>query len=568
MNIAGAPIHLFKLLGVHEQGTGSVLSSGRIIGSSPYPGYPLTGVNGGTVPWRSLQSGPAVIANGSYIGIDFGIKLIWNGMTEYEPQKQNWTKVASLAITQANTATQFARQVKVEIADGECLSGTPAFTGVGNGTIAVTSLGSNATLGSVVLVAITPTVFNVLAQLPDGSVIGLDTATVGVPFFSTFINFTVNQGSTPYAGGDMFTIPVYYNWKRVGLFNLVQSPLPQTLNLQTPYLVKAVRVIPTLFTGAGNWEVSALDAFDSAPTDINNIQDLFFGENRDRDYAKEPVLLKVQYAPTDSMSDLAKYGINIMDQYSCTVSFAAMVQALGRPIVVGDIVEMIPEMHYDHNLMPIRKFLEVTDTGWAAEGFSTAWKPTVYRFSAQQALPSQETRDIFGTLDTQKYLISDAVLTDGIGEQLDTTPLTTMEELRKEAADKVPEIGSDDQRTMVGSPLPKHNIAPVNPKGQPYYAEHTGKQGIYIEDGLPRNGEPYGEGFKLPDPIGLNDGDYFRLYYPSETKIPPRLYRWSAVKLRWIFMETDRRGDYSSHKPSVRNILHSDTKQGLGKKQS
>ncbi|MDV7390015.1 hypothetical protein RZS08_01625, partial [Arthrospira platensis SPKY1] len=112
-----------------------------------------------------------------------------------------------------------------------------------------------------------------------------------------------------------------------------------------------------------------------------------FNENRDRDYAKVPLLLKVQYNPTDSVSDLAKFGINILDQYTFTTSFNTMVQTLGRPIVVGDIIEVIPEMQYDHNLRPIRKFLEVTDAGWASEGFGPHWRPMVYRFQAQQALP-------------------------------------------------------------------------------------------------------------------------------------------------------------------------------------
>lgn len=564
LNIAGAPINIFKLLGIHEQGNGSLLSTGRVIGSTAYPGYPLSGINNAG-SWRSLAQGPAVITTSSFVGVDFGIKLIWTNASEYEPHKQKWTKIAALQITQANTPNEFARQVKVETAEGTCEPGLIQFTGAGSGILTIQSMGSNATQGSVSIVAITSTTFNVYATLPDSSVIGLNTATVGVPFYSTFINFTISAGITPFVPGDIFSVGVNYVWKRIGIFNLIQSPLPQTLNLQKELNVKAVRVSPTLFTGTGSWEVSALDVLDSAPTDINNIQDLFFNENRDRDYGLEPILLKAQYSPNDSINDLAKFGLNILDQYSFTVSFTAMVNALGRPIVTGDIVEVIPEMQYDQNLLPIRKFLEVTDTGWASEGYSTSWRPTVYRFAAQQALPSQETRDIFGTMDTQKYLVADSIFSNGIGQQLDTTPLTQTEEIAREAADKVPEIGSDDQRSTIGQPLPPIQN-PANDKGQPQAAPHQGKQGIYIEDGLPKNGEPYSEGFKLPDLIGVNDGDYFRLYYPPETKISPRLYRYSLVKNRWIFQETDRRGDYSSHKPSVRNILQSSTKQGLGKK--
>jgi hypothetical protein len=567
LNISGAPINVFKLLGVHEQGHGSLIDDAKIIASTAYPGYPASNINSGSLSWRSIQAGAGVVG-AAYVGADFGIKLMWNGDSEYDAHRQKWTKVAALTITQANTPNEWARQVRVEIADGKCEALSPVFSGVGNGTLNVQSMGSNVTQGVVTAIAVTSTTFNVYATLPDSSVIGLNTATINVPFSSTFINFTIHSGSIPFAPGDIFTIYVNYVWKRAGIFNLIQSPSAQVMNLQTTVSVKAIRVTPTMFTGTGNWEVFALDVLDSAPTDINNIQDLFFGENRDRDYALEPILLKAQYSPTDSINDLSKFGLSILDQYSFTISFATMVQKLGRPVVVGDILEVIPEMQYDQNLKPVRKFLEVTDTGWAAEGFSSNWRPTVYRFSAQQALPSQETRDIFGTLDTQKYLVADSIISDGISEQLDTTPLTIAEEIKKEAADAVPEVGTDDNRTTMGK-IAQIPFPPVNPKGQPPAPPNPDprhKRGIYIEDGLPPNGEPYGEGFKLPDVLTVSDGDYFRLYYPPETRIAPRLYRYSALKNRWIFVEQDRRGDYSSHKPSVRSILQSDTKRSLEKK--
>jgi hypothetical protein len=566
LNISGAPINIYKLLGVHEQGVGSVLSSGNVIGSQSYPGYPLSNINTAG-SWRSLQTGPTLTTSNVYVGVDFGIKKLPTGESEYKPTKPKWTNVGSINITQANTPNEFARQVKVEIADGECEYRTPIFSGVGNGLLAVNLLGMSATQSVITAVASSPTTFSVYASNPDGTVDNLSSATVGVAFSSPVINFTIFNGSTPFSIGDMFSVKIDYVWKRVGLFNLIQSPTPQTLNLQTVRLAKAIRVTPTLFSGTGSWEVLALDVLDSVPTDINNIQDLFFNENRDRDYAIEPVMMKVQYNPTDSISDLAKFGLSILDQYAFTASFATMVQTLGRPIVAGDIIEVTPEVQWDQNLKPIRKFLEVTDTGWASEGFSTGFKPTLYRFAASPALPSQETRDIFGTMDTQKYLIADSVLTGaatGYEPPLDTTPLTQLEEIIKNASNKVPETGSDEGRNVI---VPIPSSAPqANAKGNVTIEAVKPKPSIYIEDGLPPGGEPYGEGFKLPEPGTNLDGDYFRLYYPPESQIAPRLYRFSSVKNRWIFLEQDRRGQYSSHKPSVRSILESNTKQGLGKK--
>jgi hypothetical protein len=567
LSISGAPLNVFKLLGVHEQGNGSVLSQGKLFASAPAPGYPLTGVNAAS-SWRSLQTGSSVVST-AFIGIDFGIKLTPTGTPQYDPQKSKLVEVAALNITQGNTPNEWAKQVRVDITDGTCTCPTTVVpSGAGNGLLTVVSLGKESAQGTVFITATSPQSFNVYFTPAGGATALLGVAYVGVEFNSFVINIMIAQGASAFTTATTFTIPLSYDWKRAAMFSLVQSPNPQLLNLKQTHLVKAVRVVPTLFVGTGSWEVAAFDVMDSAPSDINTIQDLFFNENRDRDYAKEPVLIKAQYSPSDSVSDLSKFGLSILDQYAFTVSFDSIAAALGRPIVVGDIIEVIPEMQYDQNFKPVRKFLEVTSTSWAAEGYSTFWKPTVMRFAAEQALPSQETRDIFGTLDTQKYMVADSIF-DGIGSQLDTTPLTQTEEIQKTAANKVPAVGSDDEITTVGVVLPAPAVL-VNPKGQdpqPAVPQSIDTiHGLYVEAAMPPDNQPYGEGYALPDATTAKDGDYFRLYYPEDQKIAPRLYRFSLKKNRWLYLETDRRGDYSSHKPSVRSILQSSTKQGLGKK--
>jgi hypothetical protein len=564
LNINGAPLNIYKLLGVHEQGEGSLLSSGTLFASAPAPGFPLSNINN-TGAWQSLQTSTA-ISGVAYVGIDFGINTIPGGATEYLPVKPNWKKVGAVVIKQMDTAINFARQVRVETTDGSVESSTPVLTGTGNGTITSIASGPRTEAATITATATSATSFTV-TYTRNGTTIGLGIATVGSLFNSVYGSFLISAGSTPFISGDIFTFNFGYVWKRQGVYNLIQSGSAVTLNLQKEILVKAVRVIPSLYTGSGSWGIETFDVLDSPPTNINNIQDLFFNENRDRDYAKIPLPIKAQYQISSSITDLSKYGLSMLDQYSFVVSFSVMVALLGRPIVTGDIIEVIPEMQYDHNLKPIRKFLEVTDTGWAAEGYSPAWKPTLYRFAANQALPSQETRDIFGTINTQKYMVADSFFNDlAGGQQIDTTPLTNTEEIAKAAQKAVPETGSDDTVSVIGQPLPP-TMPPVNAKGQPAAIPAGGaKQGPYQEDGIPPNGEPYGEGYDLPSIPGPADGDWFRLYYPESTSIPPRLYRFSMVKNKWIYMETDRRQSASSLKPSVRSILNSNTKQGLGKK--
>lgn len=568
LNISGAPVNVYRLLGIHEQGIGSLLPRATLISSPSVPLFGVGNLNVGPDPWRSAAAGSAVVTTGSYVGADFGNKVMPPlGNPQYAPTKPNWQSIAAVSLRQADTATNFARQVRIDVADGETTSNPMMYTGAGNGTLTIHEMGELSEPASISIMATAfPAEFLIFAQLATGANITLGVANVGALFESSFISLTINVGTTPFLPGDLFTFTVDYVWKRAGVFNLVQSASAAVMSLNTGILAKAIRVTPTLYTATGPWEVLEFDVLDSAPTDVNNIQDLFFNENRDRDYAKVPLTLKCQYTPNDGISDLAKFGINILDQYLFTTSFVSMTQLLGRPLVTGDIIELPAETQYDQNLRPIRKFLEVTDTGWASEGFSTSWRPTVFRFSAQQALPSQETRDIFGTIDTQKYFTADQLLVDGFGEQIDITPLTQTEEIIKAASNAVPETGDDTAMSTAGQPTPipprKVNAKPEMPQAMtPAF-----KNNIYIEDGLPPNGEAYGEGYALPDSTASADGDYFRLNYPN-TEIPARLYRFSTLKNRWIFIETDRRGAYSSHKPSVRKILESGTQQGLKKKQ-
>src|SRR5271170_7400987 len=208
LNISGAPINVYPLLGVHQQGRGSVIGEGMLIGSPSSPGYPLSGINGGS-GWRSLQSGAAVATSGVYVGVDFGIKLLNkdNQQSEYEPQAQKWTAVGCILLTQSNNPGFFAQQVRVDTANGDVTFGTPTFSGVGNGTVTAICSGSNVTQGTLIIQAINATMFNVYAQLPS-MVLNLGVAMVGRQFNSTYANFIINMGSMPFAMGDMFTIAV------------------------------------------------------------------------------------------------------------------------------------------------------------------------------------------------------------------------------------------------------------------------------------------------------------------------------------------------------------------------
>lgn len=546
LSISGAPLNVFKLLGVHEQGKLiDLVGRGTPIGSND-----TTFVFDELAEeWASDETGMAVLQKPAFIGYDFGVRRTSFGQLENAPGQPDAQHITSFRIKQGPSATTRALQVRMDRSDGNFtvnpLKITAGPTNVGNGGVGGFYSGTASKDGAFMLFATSPTKFDVMYTAP-GSTSILGEATVGKQFDSAQGSFTINEGSVPFAQFDSFMVPVEKEWKRVDVVNLPNNGEANLIRIRQSAASRYWRVVPTSFAGATvdePWVVEKLELFDYEATRLDDVQDFLFMENRDRDYAKTSVQLRVHYTPFDAVSDLSKFGFQLADIYSFTVSFAEMVRALGRPIVVGDILELPSEVQYDQHLRPVRKFLEVTDTGWAADGYTTNWKPIIYRFQAQQLIPGQEHRDLLGTIDTQKYVIDDGRFFDGI-EQIETMPLTAMEHNAAEANRAVPEKGTNVREQASGT----------NRFSQPGSYDGVGP---YVEDGLPPDGAPYTSGYhKLPDVAGVSDGAFFRLEYAPHLKIPARLYKFSAVKNSWQFVETDRRGLNSSHTKSQREILN------------
>jgi hypothetical protein len=69
-------------------------------------------------------------------------------------------------------------------------------------------------------------------------------------------------------------------------------------------------------------------------------------------------------------------------------------------------------------------------------------------------------------------------------------------------------------------------------------------------DAMPPNGLPYTEGDAFPDAPA--NCDYHRLTYTHlGNNIAARLYRWSAAKKQWIYLEHDHRSNIKNGKAVV-----------------
>ncbi len=542
LNISGAEVNVFKLLGIHEQGKLLDLTgAGQALGS----GTPALAFDALASAWVSTETGAAVTQS-AYLGYDFGIRKTSFGQPEVAPDANNTMHITSLRIQQGAIATTRALQVRVDRSNGGYKIDPLKiqFSGSGTGGLGSFVAGPSPKPGTFMVTATSSTVFTVMFTSAAGtSVIGI--ANVGQRFNSPLGSFTISPGLAPFAPGDMFSAPVELEWFRVDVVNLPNVPTAALIRIKQSSASRYWRLVPLSFAGVlsnDSWVVEKLELFDFQQTRLDDIQDTLYLENRDRDYAKASIHIKAAYQPFDATSDLSKFGFQIADIFTFTASFATIVKALGRPIVVGDILELPSEMQYDHNLRPVRKFLEVSDVSWSSEGYTTTWKPILYKFQAQQLIPSQENRDIIGTADTQKYLIEDGKFFEGI-EQIQTAPLTASEANKADAEKAVPEKGTNVRELASGTNI---NGAPGSYDGRQYF----------VEDGLPPDGAPYTTGFKLPDVGTATDGQFFRLEYDPALNIAARLYKFSAIKNKFIFVESDRSSKTSSHRPSQLEVLN------------
>ena len=460
LEIAGAKVNVFRMLGVHEQGLLQDLTgSGNPISSGTAPGYLLSDAfNSNSAGWLSQQTGPAVL--NSFIGYNFGTLKTATGTERYGVPQPIRQEITTIRIQQSQNPNNRVLQARIERSD-------------------------------------------------DGGI----------------------------------------TWKRVDVVNLPNTGNLETISLKQSALSPIWRIVPLMFTGGStdSWEVDQLQLMNYTQTNLSNIEDMIFLENRDRDYADISIQLRAQYDLIDVQTELTKFGIDLPSQYIFTVSFARMVELLGRPVVIGDIVELPSEMQYDPNLTGVRKWLEVIDTGWSTDaGYAPGWRPIMFRFTATPAIASQENMSLFKSDKGYDTLVDDDFMSTD--SPLNMLAQETTEAIEKKAVTDVPVIGADTSGIQSGMDL-FNQVGTYD--GQDYS----------VEDAMPPNDLPYTEASAFP--TNPNDGDYHRMTYDPSTRLPTKLFQWNHIKNRWIFMETDRRMIQSSYRPSMRAMLESNTKKNI-----
>ena len=158
------------------------------------------------------------------------------------------------------------------------------------------------------------------------------------------------------------------------------------------------------------------------------IQDLLFLENRDRKYEPDVYHTRVIYNVGDIDFDLSQFGLFLQnDQLFMTFHIRDIVDALGRKIMAGDVIEL-PHLKDDYSLdtsdtETLKRYYVVEDVSRAAEGFSKTWWPHLYRARVKGITDAQEYRDILGDKDentSQKTRDKEIEINDAIINQAES----------------------------------------------------------------------------------------------------------------------------------------------------
>lgn len=340
------------------------------------------------------------------------------------------------------------------------------------------------------------------------------------------------------------------NWIGVAIIQLPDDNKLNTINFKNSSPSKFWRLRPIFFNGdqCDSWGIQALEMHEYSATTVSNIQDKIFLENRDREYNQLPTTLKGYYELSQANTDLRKFGIEIDSNYNIKVNFNSCVAAIGRPIVIGDIIELPSETQYTPELNPIKRYLEVTDVTWDSSSYTPGWLPTMLLLTAMPALASQETRDIFG--DIAHNIDSSGLFNDFDKKWQDFTEVDHT--IKIQAKKDVPELGSEGSHVI--REFNENEITIAANKGINISKFGLDSTGLYIEDAIPQNNASYTEGPTFP--LSPTNGEYHRLTYEGLAKdVPARLYRYSEKTSRWIYLETDKRAQHNFQKTTLDEYL-------------
>jgi hypothetical protein len=259
---------------------------------------------------------------------------------------------------------------------------------------------------------------------------------------------------------------------------------------------------------------------------VTEIQDVVWGENRDRKYSSEVYELRGTYNVADSDFDLRQFGLFLTgDTLFIEFHFNDMIKLVGRKIMNGDVLEL-PHLRDDALLdegKAVNKFYVVEDASRATDGYGSSWLPHIWRVKMAPMTNAQEYSDILDQTNKDPFgLETGGTLSDLISNL--SKEMDQNEAIVEVAVQNVFARNFDTRQFYM---VPNEGTSNENPW-------------IFAGDGVPPNGaQLLGAGNFYPDEAP--DGTYFlRTDYS-----PHALYK--KVGTAWRMQELDyRRGRWSA----------------------
>lgn len=273
-----------------------------------------------------------------------------------------------------------------------------------------------------------------------------------------------------------------------------------------------------------------------------NIEDLFFLENRDREYEDDVYTMRGVYNVQDIDFDLTQFGLFLAgDTLFVTFHYNDMIDTFGRKLMAGDVIE-VPNLRDFHPLdtsgpKALPRYYVVQDAGFGAEGFSQTWQPHLWRVKVTPLQASQEYNDIL-----TRPLDPDNPDSGTIEEFLShkAKNLEINDAIIQQAEIEVPKSGYDNSAfyitpTINDEPVPSELVqqedssttGPNAPKANGYLV------GYLTGDGVAPNGLNVTPGTSFP--LNPAIGDFaLRLDF-----VPNRLFRYNGNK--WVKIEDNVR---------------------------
>ncbi len=298
----------------------------------------------------------------------------------------------------------------------------------------------------------------------------------------------------------------------------------------------------------------------SKPSYINqsaqNIQDLFFLENRDRKYDPDVYVMRGIYQTQDVTFDLSQFGMFLQTGTLFMVfHINDMIATIGRKLMSGDVIELMHLKDYnplDDSLpVALKRFYVVSDCNNASEGFSPTWWPHLWRVKINPLTDSQEYKDILNQIkvDAPEGDPTAGNITLGSVSSIISKYQTINDAILKEAESNVPYSGYDTSHLYIKSKTvfeePGDPIGITTDSGAVtgdtavigadagILSPDDVVRGYLTGDGGPPNGLPITSGISFP--TSPKTGDYaLRTDY-----LPNRLFRWDGR--RWVKIEDNVR---------------------------